>query len=236
MTQMSLRDQELSSVSRSYALYEAKTSWKINPEDTALLSIDIQNSFVDEKGALYLGPECRAIIPNVNRLASGCRALGIPVIWLKIENTPYNAGLLWECVPEEGGRYTGHSEIDDDKLIWPGTWGAQFTPGLDIQPEDIQVTKARYSAFIPGSSNLPAVLQALRRRMLIMTGVASNVCVMATAIDAMMLDYRVIVVRDGSATISQAAHDYAMDLISGIFGQVMKTEEILLQLSQHKTR
>jgi ureidoacrylate peracid hydrolase len=231
-----LKDQEQNVAPRNYSLYEAKTSWKIIPSETAFLSIDLQVSFVDERGALYLGPGSRSIIPNTNRLAKECRDLGIPVIWIKIENTPYNAGLIWEVVPEEGGKYTGFKGIDGEMLIWPGTKGAQFVPELDIQPQDIQVTKIRYSAFIPGSSNLPSILQALKRRTLIMTGIASNVCLMATAIDAMMLDYRVIVVKDASATISQAAHDQIMDLLGGIFGQVTSTEKVISELHSYQRR
>lgn len=233
---VSLKDQERNVAPRDYSLYEAKTKWKINPNETAFLSIDLQVSFVDEKGALYLGPGSRAIIPNTNRLAKECRNIGIPVIWIKIESTPYNAGLIWEVIPEEGGSYTGTKGIDEEMLIWPGTKGAQFVPELDIQPQDIQVTKIRYSAFIPGSSNLPSILQALKRRTLIVTGIASNVCLMATAMDAMMLDYRVIVVRDASGTISEAAHAQAMDLLGGIFGQVMTTQEVIDQMRSFSTK
>ena len=227
----SLGEQERKLVLRPYEIFSAKTSWKINPSDACFLSIDVQNSFVDEKGAIYLGPAGRKIIPNINRLAKECRELSIPVIWVRTENTPYNAGLCWECVPEEGGRYTGCVGVDEEMLIWPGTRGAQFAPELDIRPEDIQALKIRYSAFIPGSSNIPAILQSLRRKTIIMTGVASNVCVLASAMDAMMLDYRVIVVRDGSSTLSEAAHNQTMDLLSAIFCQVMTAEEISTQLA-----
>jgi ureidoacrylate peracid hydrolase len=222
-----LREQEKSVARRPYEVFSPKTAWKIDPSDACFLSVDMQNSFVDEEGAIYLGPGGRQVIPNINRLAKECRQGGLPVIWVRTENTPYNAGLCWELVPIEGGRYTGHDEVNEDMLIWPGTRGAQFAPELDIQPGDIQAVKIRHSAFIPGSSNIPAILQSLRRKTVIMTGVASNVCVMASAMDAMMLDYRVIVVRDGSATISAAAHEQALDLLSSIFCQVMTTDEVL---------
>jgi ureidoacrylate peracid hydrolase len=75
-----------------------------------------------------------------------------------------------------------------------GSYGHSLWPELEVLPGDIKLKKNRFGAFVPGSSELHAVLQARNIDTVIITGTATNVCCESTARDAMMMNYKVIFV------------------------------------------
>src|SRR4051812_42368659 len=56
---------------------------KLNPRTTALLVVDLQNSFLMEGVAHSLSPVAREIVPNVNRIAAAVRKTGGLVVWIR---------------------------------------------------------------------------------------------------------------------------------------------------------
>jgi ureidoacrylate peracid hydrolase len=65
---------------------------------------------------------------------------------------------------------------------------------------------------------------------LIIVGTLTNVCCESTARDAMMLNYRVIMVDDANATLSAAAHRATLDNVAMFFGDVQTTEQVASML------
>jgi len=64
-------------------------------------------------------------------------------------------------------------------------------------------------------------------RTLIITGVATNVCVEMTAKDGFMKDYYIVVVRDGTAATAKELHDSALSSIASHYGEVVDSGDIL---------
>jgi len=62
------------------------------------------------------------------------------------------------------------------------------------------ISKYRYSGFV--GTTLDQALRTLKRDVLIMTGIATNVCVESTARHAVFLDYRIVFMSDATATAS----------------------------------
>jgi ureidoacrylate peracid hydrolase len=91
-------------------------------------------------------------------------------------------------------------------------------------PDEVVVTKHRYGAF--ESTDLDLVLRSRGIRTVIMTGVATNVCVETTARQAFLKDYYVVFTSDCSATFSQAAHDATLHNIDQFFGEVATGEQV----------
>jgi len=87
------------------------------------------------------------------------------------------------------------------------------------------VSKHRYGAF--EGTDLDLVLRSRGIRTVIMTGVATNVCVETTARQAFLKDYYVVFASDCSATFSQAAHDATLHNIDQFFGEVVTSEQIM---------
>ena len=121
----------------------------IAPHGAALAVIDMQNYFV-KQGQQGEIPLAREIVPNINRLAADLRRRGGHVVWIR--NSTRNTRESWsdyhDCLktPERSQRRYEAMEIGAD--------GYQYWHLNDIRPEDAQVTKKRYSAFIPGSSDI----------------------------------------------------------------------------------
>ena len=102
----------------------------------------------------------------------------------------------------------------------------------DIKPEDAQLTKTRYSAFILGSSNVENYLREHGIDTLLIAGTATNVCCESSARDAMMLNFKVIMVSDALATHTDEEHNATLSAFYGQFGDVQTTDEALQALER----
>jgi ureidoacrylate peracid hydrolase len=103
-------------------------------------------------------------------------------------------------------------------------------------PSDLKVNKNRFGAFVPGSSNLHEILQARHIDTLIITGTATNICCESTARDAMMMNYKVIFVSDGTATFNDEEHNATLGTMLAMFADVMSTDEVVGCLLRKVTR
>jgi ureidoacrylate peracid hydrolase len=102
----------------------------------------------------------------------------------------------------------------------------------DIQPDDAQITKTRYSAFIQGASNLEQHLRDRGIDTLLITGTATNVCCESSARDAMMLNFKVAMVSDALATHTDEEHNATLSAFYGQFGDVQTTNQALQSLER----
>ena len=87
-----------------------------------------------------------------------------------------------------------------------GGKGHELWASLEVRPEDLTIEKTRFSAFIQGSSDLAAVLRGRGLDTILVTGTVTNVCCESTARDAMMLNFRTIMVTDGNAAVTDEDH------------------------------
>jgi ureidoacrylate peracid hydrolase len=105
-----------------------------------------------------------------------------------------------------------------------GAWNGDFY-GIKPGPDEVIVTKHRYGAF--EASDLDLVLRSRGIRTVIMTGVATNVCVETTARQAFLRDYYVVFTSDCTATYGQAEHEATLVNIDQFFGQVVSADDII---------
>ena len=99
--------------------------------------------------------------------------------------------------------------------------------GLEQGNSDITIVKNRYSALIAGSSTLERVLRNLGVDTLLIAGTKTNVCCEATARDAMMLDFRTVMISDCCAALSDEEHLATLETFIQQFGDVMSASEAL---------
>ena len=194
----------------------------IPAERAALLVIDMQNHFVAPGGVGEV-PPARKIVPTINGLAHGARAMGCAVVW--IQTTAKGAITRWP-LQHSHMLAPGDARRRLESLA-PGARGFDLYPGLEAHRSDLRVTKIHYSAFIPGSSRLDERLRARGIDTLLIAGTATNVCCDSTARDAMMLNYRPIMLSDATATWSEAEHAATLDLFVQFFGDVMTAADAL---------
>jgi ureidoacrylate peracid hydrolase len=209
----------------------AHTCETFDTKATALVVVDMQNFFMAE-GQLAACPEAQTVVPNVNRLADAVRKNGGIVIWIQ-NLAPYQSLESWSAAAE---RYTPAARENRWASMQPDAFGFQLWPTLDVRPEDKRVIKRRYSAFIQGSSDIENVLNDHRIKTIIVTGVATNVCCESTARDAMMRNFRTLMVSDGCATATDEEHASALTSFYLYFGDVQATDEVIARLDASARR
>ena len=99
-----------------------------------------------------------------------------------------------------------------------------------VLPTDLRVKKIKYSAFIAGSSDIDAQLKTRGIETLLVNGTVTSVCCESTARDAMMLDYRVAMLSDGNASLTDEEHAASLNNFLVFFGDVMTTDEAVARL------
>ena len=157
---------------------------------TALVVVDVQNDFADPEGGLYVeGGE--QVVPVINEETDAARAAGAFVVYTQDwhpETTPHFA--------KDGGTWPVHCVA--------GTWGAELHPDLKVVEDAPVVRKGvdggdGYSGFsvrdpVSGeesATELGRHLEEAGIERVVVTGLAGDVCVKATALDARELGYEV---------------------------------------------
>jgi nicotinamidase/pyrazinamidase len=155
-------------------------------EYTALLVVDVQNDFADPRGNLYVrgGEE---IVPVVNGEVRVALEQGAKVVYTQDWHPPV----------------TPHFEKDGG--TWPlhcvaGTWGAELHPALVVEGEKVRKGAGGedgYSGFTvadpttaeTASTGLEQILREQDVQRVVVVGLALDVCVKATALDAVGLGF-----------------------------------------------
>lgn len=178
--------------------------------DSALIVVDVQNDFADPAGGLYVrgGEE---IVAGINEEIVRAGAGGWVVYtqdWHP-ESTPHFA--------KDGGVWPTHCVRD--------TWGAELHPQLLQELGGMLIRKGvngedGYSGFsyrnplngVEGSTELLAHLNDVEVRRVMVVGIAGDVCVKATALDAQRLGFETHVRWDLTRSVNLRAGDDAFAL------------------------
>ena len=195
----------------------------LDPRRTALVVVDMQNAFMLPGVAHMLCPTAREIVPNINRLAQALRETGGAVVWIKTTYTPETLkdwSTYYELSrPEQAAKRA--------QARTAGSEGHELWAQLDAQDGDLTVEKNRFSAFIQGSSNLAEVLRERGIDTVLITGTVTGVCCESTARDAMMCNFKTIMVTDGNAALTDADHNASLANFYLSFGDVMSTDKVI---------
>ena len=201
-----------------------------DPTRAALIVVDMQNAFMMPGIAYLMCETAPKIVPNINRLATAVRSAGGTVVWVVTTWTEKSAEdwrVFFDMVGPERtpSRLAGLAE---------GSVGHQLWSDLEVEAKDLVVGKTRYSAFIQGSSELPTILRSRGIDTVIVTGTVTNVCCESTARDAMMLNFRSIMVTDANAAMTDQDHNNSLTAFYLSFGDIMPTEMIVQRLTARR--
>ena len=201
----------------------------LDPRRTALVVVDLQNAFMLPGVAHALCPTAQEIVPNVNRLAQAVRETGGTVVFIKTtftQETLASWSVYYQISRPEQNRKRAEA-------LAAGSKGHELWAALDVQPNDLIIEKKRFSAFIQGSSNLAEVLRSRGIDTILVTGTVTSVCCESTARDAMMLNFKTVMVSDGNAAMTDEDHNASLAAFYLTFGDVMSTDMLIACLSRN---
>ena len=190
-------------------------------ERCALLVVDMQNYFV-KPGFQAEVPAARGIVPAINRAAQAMRAHGGTVAWVQTSSEGAEASWTWI----HRHIYTRQRSARRLAELAPGGEGFALWHELEALPQDLRITKRRFSAFIQGSSDLEHQLRARGVDTVLVAGTATNVCCSSTAQDATMLDFRTAMLADANAALTPELHVETLKNFMLFFGDVMDVDEM----------
>ena len=164
--------------------------------DTVLLIIDVLNDLEFEGGEELL----ESALPMARALAAlkkRAKQARIPVVY----------------VNDNFGKWRSDFRQQLDHCLNDDVRGRPVVEMLVPDEEDYFVLKPKHSGFY--NTTLPVLLKYLEATKVVVTGIATDNCVLFTAGDAYLRDMEVIVPEDCSAAIDPARHVAALDQMRG---------------------
>ena len=165
--------------------------------DKALLLVDVINDF-DFDGAEKLLRFAIPVAENIAALKQRAVASGIPVIYVNDNFGHWRANLNAQV---EHCRQSNTNSKCVVELLLP-------------EKDDYFVLKAKHSGFF--STTLDPLLNHLDAKTLILAGFATNICILFTASDAYMRNYKLIVPRDCVAANTEELNTYALEQLTEV--------------------
>jgi len=212
-------------------------SQKVDPSQTALLVIDVQNDFCAPGG--YMDREghpletVEAMMPRLDALIEGARAAAVMTIYIRASYSSVNNWFLSDVAVDRARRVNvkagGHIKYP---VCMEGEWGFEFYKdvGRDLRPNEITLRKHRYNAF--HGTELDLILRSNAIKTVVTTGVSTNVCVESTARDAYFRDFYVVMPADCCASYSEVEQEGTLLNIRRYFGEVVSSEDVLTEWRQ----
>ncbi|MDD2735686.1 MAG: cysteine hydrolase [Desulfuromonadaceae bacterium] len=192
--------------------------------NTAVLLLDFINDIVHPDGKLgaagYAAQvKTRDVLQRANETAQIARSKNVPVIFVRVgfssdyRECPDNSPLF------SSARHYGALRLEN--------WATEIHSALLMDENDFLITKHRVSAFY--STSLEAILRRLKVQTLLLGGVATNLVVQSTALDAHDRDYRVVILEDLCAALSERDHESGIANLANI-GIIAKSVEMISYL------
>jgi nicotinamidase-related amidase len=198
---------------------------ELDARRTALLVVDLQNAYM-APGFFAEVAAARDVVPAVNAASRLVRTRGGLVVWVMTSSR--GADRSWTAVH----RHLLTPAASERRMLElsEGHQGYELWPELEVGPADAKIIKTRYSAFIQGASGLADLLRGRGIDTVVIAGTATNVCCESTARDAMMLDFKTIMLADANAAKDPGAHAATLANFIEYFGDVMTVGELAERL------
>ena len=185
----------------------------------ALVVIDMINAFTDPE--MPLGSDLSAVINQLTHVLGAARAARIPIYYTTVayEDGLADAGIWFRKQKALTTLMRGTPAVEVD---------GRLAPALG---EAVVVKKYASSFF---GTDLASRLTSAGLDTLIVTGCTTSGCVRATAVDAVQLGFRPMVVREAVGDRSPAAHDQSLFDLHQKYADVVTATETIDYLSTHR--
>jgi len=196
-------------------------SLELEPDDAALIVVDMQNSFLEDGGSMdrmgFDVDRMKEALPGCVELVETAREAGIPVIFTRyvLEEDFSDGGVLLDLMPE----------MAEAEALVEGSWDMEIVPELAPEPDDIVIDKNRPSSFI--GTELDDIVAEQGIEQLVVCGVTTNCCVESTVRDASQYDIEPFMVEDATAEWDDERYEVALRSMDMLFAEVVSTEHVV---------
>ena len=195
----------------------------LDPEKTALLVIDIQNTYLeakldrvdDARWQPFFAHMNNTVIPNTASLIADARARGVEVIFARIA-----------CLKQDGrDRSLSQKKPGFNYLLLPKDGqDSQLVPELTPQGDEIVILKTTDSALT--GTNLRLILHNMGIKNVVVAGIFTDQCVSSTVRSLADESFNVIVVDDCCAAATDELHQRELEIINMIYCHVVQSDEL----------
>ena len=207
-----------------YATAEEPDDIVLDPTTTALLVIDVQNTYVADKDTSeetarwkpFYDRMNNTVIPNVAELITECRKRGVEIIFARIA-----------CLKPDGrDRSLSQKKPGFNYLLLPKDGEeSQIVPELLPKENDIVVLKTTDSALT--GTNLRLILRNMGITDVIATGIFTDQCVSSTVRSLADESFGVVVIDDCCAAATDELHRHELEIINMIYCHVVQKHEVV---------
>lgn len=193
------------------------------PAETALLVIDVQNTYMEVPEAAAEAERWRPfrermrdiVVPNTVRLIEQCRAAGLEIMFARIA-----------CLTRDGrDRSLSQKKPGFNYLLLPkDREDSQLVPGIEPDEDDIVVLKTTDSALT--GTNLRLILHNIGIRNVVVAGIFTDQCVSSTVRSLADESFNVLVVEDCCAAATMVLHNHELDVLNMIYCHVVQSEDV----------
>ncbi len=193
----------------------------------AVVAIDLHRGHLDMAVAtMPTAPDvAERLVASNDRLFRWARGAGVPVVHLVTsyrDEAEIRANPFWRTRAEDPAA-TRKNVLRHNIAGGPG---CTVIPILHAAEDWVVATKKRYDCFV--GTDLNFLLRTHGINTLLITGVNTNSCVLATAAAANVRDFSVVVVEDCVDTMDgPALHEAGLRCIATAFGFVMSTDAVI---------
>ena len=207
-----------------YATAEEPDDIVLDPTTTALLVIDVQNTYIADKDTSeetarwkpFYDRMNNTVVPNVAELITECRERGVEIIFARIA-----------CLKPDGrDRSLSQKKPGFNYLLLPKD-GEESQIILELLPKenDIVVLKTTDSALT--GTNLRLILRNMGITDVIATGIFTDQCVSSTVRSLADESFGVVVIDDCCAAATDELHRHELEIINMIYCHVVRKHEVL---------
>ena len=204
----------------------------LDPTTTALLVIDVQNTYIADKDTSeetarwkpFYDRMNNTVIPNITELITECRERGVEIIFARIA-----------CLKPDGrDRSLSQKKPGFNYLLLPKDGEeSQIVPELLPKENDIVVLKTTDSALT--GTNLRLILRNMGITDVIATGIFTDQCVSSTVRSLADESFGVVVIDDCCAAATDELHRHELEIINMIYCHVVQKHEVLTFFKAQQT-
>ena len=206
---------------------------------TALIVVDMQNAYASKEGYLDKAgfdiSGTQQVIAKTAAAIATARKAGMTIVFFQ---NGWDPDYVEAGGPGSPNWYKSNALKTMRKnpklmgtLLAKGSWDYALVDQLTPQDGDIVIAKTRYSGFC--DTNLNSLLRSRGINTIVLTGIATNVCVESTLRDAFFLEYFGVVLADATNQAgSDAIQEASLYNIATFFGWVSSVDDFSQTIDQ----